>query len=119
MPARLIEQQDGVGIRRDFSADQLQVLGHCMGVAIRHDQTGALALRRTDSAEDIRPFCALVMWRPGAGSAPGPASGDLVLLAEARFILEPNFYRGPTIVYADCGDDVGEVFLNASMAPSS
>lgn len=119
MPTGLVEQQDGVRASCDLRADQLQVLGHGVRVAIGHYQTGALALRRTDGTEDISPFRALVMRRPGAGSAPGPTTGDLVLLAEARFILKPDLNRRPTVFYADRSDDIGEVFLKASMASSS
>ena len=105
--------------RCNLSADQFQVLGHGVRVAIRHDQTGALALRRTDGAEDIGPFRSLVVRRTGAGSTPGPVSGDFVFLAEARFILKPGLYRRPTVFYADRSDDGGNFFLNASMASSS
>lgn len=101
MPARLIEQQNGVRARSNLCADQLQVFRHCVGVTIGHDQTDALALRRAGSAEDVGPFCALIVRRSGAGSTFRPSAGDLVLLAEARFILKPDFYRRPAIVYAD------------------
>ncbi len=36
MPSRLVEQQDGIRARCSLGADQLQVLGHGVGVAIRH-----------------------------------------------------------------------------------
>lgn len=105
--------------RRDLRADQLEMLGHGMGIAIRHDQPCALALSRADRAEDIGPFGALVVRRARAGSAPGPSAGEFVLLANAGFVLEPNLYRRPALLNPDVDDGVTEVFLNASMAASS
>ena len=118
MPAGLIEQQDGVGARRDFGADRLQMLGHGVGVAVGHDEAGALALGRADRAEDIGPFRALVMWRAGPGPAPRPATRQLVLLTDPRFILEPDLDGWPAVVDADGGDHIAEVFLNSAMASS-
>jgi hypothetical protein len=34
----------------------------------------------------------LIAGSAGAGAALGPAARDLVLLADARFVLEPNLY---------------------------
>ena len=62
--------------------------------AERHDQPGALAFGGTDGAKDVGPFGALVVGCSGPGSAPGPAAGDLVLLAHPGFILPPQLYLG-------------------------
>ena len=88
--------------------------------AERHDQPGALALRRADGAEYVGPLRALVVRRPGAGAAPCPAAGDLVLLADASFVLEPDLYGlAPSALGADLRQEGGEVFLKASMASGS
>ena len=69
-----------------------QVRGHRRGVAPRHDQPGALAPLGADRAEDVCPFGALVMrgGRPRAEFR--PATGDVVLLPDASFILLTQLY---------------------------
>jgi len=49
-------------------------------------------LLRADRPEDVGRGGALIVRRRGAGSALGAASGDLVLLADARLIGEPDIY---------------------------
>src|ERR687896_284700 len=93
MPARLIEQEDGMGVRRDRRADLDEMRLHRLRVAPGHDQPGALALGRADRPEDIGPRGPLVVRRARARAAPRPAAGDLVLLADARLVLEPDLYR--------------------------
>ena len=47
---------------------------------------------RTDRAEDIGPFGALVAGRPRARATSGPSACELILLADAGFILPPQLY---------------------------
>jgi len=55
----------------------------------------------------------------GAGATPSPAARDLVLLADAGLVLEPDLYLGARGLSAlDLCQQVGEVFLNASAACS-
>ncbi len=63
--------------------------------AERHDQPGALAFGGADGAKDVGPFGALVVGCAGPGSAPDPAPGDGVLLADPHLVLEPQLYFGP------------------------
>lgn len=58
---------------------------------MRQNQSGADAAFWTDGAEDIGRLGALVAGRCGTRSPFRPASGDLVLLADASFVLEPDF----------------------------
>lgn len=116
VPPGLIDDKNGMGVRRHFGADQLQVLRHRMGVGPRHDETGALTLGRADCAKNVSPFGPLVVRRARTGSALCPSSGEFVLLVDPRFILKPDLHRRPALFYADGRDQIGEVFLKASMA---
>jgi len=119
VPTGLIDDQNCMGASGDLCADQFQMFSHGMGVGPRHDEPGTLSLGGADCAKEIGPFGALVVRRAWAGSTFGPSSGDLVLLANPGFILKPNFHRRPALFYADGRDQIGEVFLNASMASGS
>ena len=118
MPAGLIEQQHRVCPRGDFGGDLGEVEAHRLGVARWQDETGALALLRADGPEDVGRGGALVMRRTGARSAPGPAAGDLVLLADARLVGEPDLYlgQGNTLVSRNLVEPGGEFFLKASIS---
>ena len=94
VPSGLIEHQDRVGAGIDGPADLGEMRGHRRSVAPRHDQRGALALLRTDRAEDIRPLGPLVVGSARPRSTLGPAAGDGVLLPDAGFILPPQLYLG-------------------------
>ena len=120
MPASLIEKEHGMLARRDLGGDLGEMQAHRLGVAVRQHQCGTLALAGADGAEDVGRRSALIMRRTGSAAAPGPAAGDLVLLADPGFIGEPDFYVGTCDVL--CRGDFlqagGKVFLNASIAPS-
>ena len=66
----LIHQHDRVRPRCDGERDFGEVQCHGLGVAEGQDQPGALAVFRTDCAEDIGRLRALVLRRRGPGSAP-------------------------------------------------
>jgi hypothetical protein len=120
MPAGLIEEQHGMGAGFDRLRDFRQVQCHSSGIAARQDQTGGGAAGRADRAEDIGRAGALVMRRHGAAAAPCPAPGDLVLLADAGFILEPQLYRlARSGALGDLVQAGKEVFLNAATASPS
>ena len=84
-------------------------------------QGGALALLRADGAEDAGRRGALVLRRHGPCAAPRPAAGDLVLLACAGLVGEPDFPRieADFLVLRDACQRGGKVFLKAAMAPSA
>ena len=121
VPAGLIDQEDGVGFGRDRFSDFRQVQVHGLGVAGRQDQGGALALVWADRAEDVGGSGALVTRRDGTGTALGPPSRDLVLLADAGLVGEPDFYRvaGKCLLAGDCLQMRREAFLKSSIAPSA
>jgi len=121
MPSGLIDEQDGVGSRRDRLGNLRKVQVHRLGVAERQDQGHALAVLRTDRAEDVGGGGTLVAGRSWSGAAFGPPPGDLVLLADARLILEPDFYLAAVnaLLARDRVQACGEAFLKSSMAPSA
>ena len=98
-----------------------EVQVHRLGVAGGQDQGRALALLRADGAEDVGRGGALVAGRAWAGAAPGPAAGDLVLLADAGLVGEPDFYvvAVERLLARDCLQARGEAFLKSSIAPSA
>ena len=105
---------------RDHRTDLVKVRRHRLGIAMRHDEACRLAFGRTDRAEDIGRLCALIVRCGWPCSAPGPAAGDLVLLADARFILKPQLYFGAGRErLADFRHTGREVFLKASIASRS
>ncbi len=74
----------------DFARDGCQVLGHGVGVAPGHDESRTLALLGADGAEDVGRRRALILQCTGPGAAFRPAPGQLVLLADAGFVAEPD-----------------------------
>ncbi len=120
MPSRLIHQHDRVSAGGDHERDLGQMQGHRFGIAKRKYQPRALAMFGADRAKDIDRFRPLILRGRWPGSAPCPASRDLVLLADPRLILEPYFY-GRTL-REGCSDfcqfGCEAPFLNASSAYS-
>jgi hypothetical protein len=115
VPAGLIHDDDGMCAGGDSLADLGQVQVHRVGVAPWQDQPGAGAAGRADRAEDVGPFRTLVMRRAGACAAPGPSPRDLVLLPDARFVLEPDFQRYAAADFLpDFFQCFGELFLKSS-----
>ena len=73
--------------------DLRQMQGHGGRGAAWQDEGGALGRGRADGAEDIGRAGPLVAWSCGPRPATRPAAGDLVLLPDPGFVLEPDFYR--------------------------
>src|SRR5580700_10498848 len=92
MPSRLIKKNDGVRAGRDCKRDFLQMQGHSLAVAGGEYEPGAFSFGRADGTENIGRCCPLIMRRGGACSTLGPAAGDIVLLPDAGFVLEPKIY---------------------------
>ena len=117
VPACLIHDEDGMRILIDMAGDFGQVLRHRVGVAPRHDESCRFAELGADCTEDIGRPRALVVRCRRPGTAPGPAAGDLVLLANTGLVLEPNLYAfslgrsGGNLCH--CG---WETFLKSSIA---
>jgi len=94
---------------------------HRLAVAKRQDEPDAFAFPRTNRAEYVGGGGALIARRRGARAALGPAPRDLVLLADARLVGEPDFYvvLGDVPLACDFLQAGGEVFLKSSIAPAA
>src|ERR1700722_15785773 len=121
MPSGLIDEKDGMGSRCDGAGDFRQMQVHRLGIAGRQDQGDSLSLLRADGSEDVGRGGALIPRSARASAALGPPAGDLVLLADARFICEPNLYfrNIDRLFERDFIQVRWEVFLKSSMAPSA
>jgi hypothetical protein len=93
MPSGAIQKQQGVGALGDGARDFVEVKLHHVGVGVRQRQRCPDAAGGTDRAEQIGVVVALVGGLPRPGSASGPLADEAVLLADPRFILEPDFDR--------------------------
>ena len=67
VPSGAVNDDDGMGARRDGLADLGQVQRHGLLVGERHDEGGASAASRADSAEDVGPAVSAIP--RGGGSA--------------------------------------------------
>jgi hypothetical protein len=110
-----------VGFWCDRLGDFCEVQVHRFGIAEGQDQSRALALFRADGAEDIGRCGSLIPRSARASAALGPPAGDLVLLADASLVLEPNFYLADVDCFfaRDFIQARWELFLKSSMAPSA
>jgi hypothetical protein len=120
MPSGLIQQQERMLARRDLCGDFGQMQTHRLAVAVGQDQSGAFSVAGTDGAEDVGRSGALIGGSRGSCSAQGPAPRDLVLLADARLVREPDFegVSCEALFVGDLRQARWELFLKASMAPS-
>ena len=104
----------------DLTTDLGEMQRQRFAVGERENKGCSGAALRTNGAEDVGPFIALITWGAWARSALGPDAGQRALLADPRFVLEPDF-DGLVLgaVRELRGERRGEVFLNASWASSS
>ena len=93
MPAGAIEQQRGVRAFFDMARDFIEMKLHHFGVGVGERQRRAFALGGTDRAEEIGVLVALVGGLTRTRSPPRPLAHEAVLLADARFVLKPDFDR--------------------------
>lgn len=92
MPSGLIHQHDRVRARRNGERYFGQVQRHGFSVAEGQDETDTFIVLRADRAKDVCRLRPLVLGRRRPGSASRPAPCDLVLLAHAGLVLEPDCY---------------------------
>jgi hypothetical protein len=112
MPSGAVEQQDGVRAHGDMARDFIEMKLHGGSVGEGQSERRALAARRTDRAEEIGILVALIGRLARARAALGPLPHEAVLLADASFILKPDFDRN---AFRDIGEmgaqRLREVFL--------
>ena len=93
---------------------------HGFGVAGRQHEGGAGSAFRAYGAEQVGGLGPLIVIGPRTRVRSGPTVGELVLLADAHLILEPDLYRcARGELRTDFRQAGGEVFLNASMTSAS
>ena len=120
MPTGLIEQDDRVGTRGDLGCDLVEMELHGFAVASRQHEGGASPAFGADRTEQVGRFGPLIVRGAGTGALPGPAIGELVLLADPHLVLAPHLYRcARRKLRADLRHTAGKVFLNVSTASAS
>jgi hypothetical protein len=94
---------------------------HGLSVAPREDEAGGLSCPGADGAEDVGGGGALVAWGRRPAAAPGPAAGDLVLLADTCFVGEPDFdgISSDALFARDRLQFRWELFLKSAIAPAA
>jgi hypothetical protein len=98
----------------DLVADRVQMQRHGLGIGCRHDKTCRDAPLGTGGTEEIGPVITPIAGRAWPRAAPGPDTGQRALLADPRFVLEPDFDRLALGVAGERRrNGRGKVFLNA------
>ena len=109
-----------MGALRDRPGDLVEMGLHGVGVGEGHGERRADTACRADRPEQIGALVALIGGLARPGSAPGPLPDQAVLLADAGFVLEPEFDRLAPRQMGEMGlQRRREVFLNASITRSS
>src|SRR5512145_820523 len=120
MPAGLIEEEDGMGTGSDPGGDLVEMKLHGFGIAVRQYDGGASAALRAYCPEQVGGLGPLIVGGSRTRSRPGPAIGELVLLADPHLVLEPDLYRrARSELCTDFRQAAGEVFLKACMTSAS
>ncbi len=120
VPTGAVECENCMSARSDLRADFRQVQVHRLGVDERQHQGCSYPSGRTDGAEQVGPIVSLVARRTGTAALVGPDIGQAALLADAGFVLPPEFDRLAACVFGNGGDDqVGKVFLCVSRVSAS
>ena len=120
MPPSPVEKHHSVCAFGDVARDFVEVELHhvCIGIGKRQGRSDAP--RWADRAEQIGVVIALVGGLPWPRSTPGPLPHEAVLLADAGFVLKPDFDRRGCRQPVEMGaQGAREVFLKASTIRSS
>lgn len=119
MPSGAIDKHCGVSIFGYLCADFLQMPRHHFRAHGGQDQADRHIACRAECAEDIGVFVARIDGRAEPYAACAPTARTSTLLTYAAFVLAPDLDDFVRACRLDCGDDLGEFFLNASMASAS
>jgi len=118
--AGAVEDDGGMCAGTDLTTDLGEMQRQRFAVGDRKNKGRGGPALRTSGAEDVGPFIALVARSARARSALCPNAGQRALLADPRFVLEPDFDGlVPGAIRELRCHRRGEVFLNASWASSS
>jgi len=87
VPSGLIEDENGMSAGRNFRRDLVEMKLHGFGVAGRQHESGADPAFGAHRTEQIGRLGALIVDGAGTRAFPGPAIGELVLLADPHLVL--------------------------------
>ncbi len=90
MPARLIEDEDGVHLRREVPRQVLQEHPHCARIRPRQRQREGLVRARPAGGEQVQARVALIDHAGRAHPALVPDARGPPFLADARLVLAPE-----------------------------
>ena len=93
MPARAVEEQRRMRAWRDGFTDLRKMFVHGVCVGVGHDDPSAHSTVRANGAEQIGPLVARIAHGARACPFSRPEPCQRPLLANAGFILEPDFDR--------------------------
>jgi hypothetical protein len=110
MPPGAIQQHDSVYARCDVAADLGEVQVHRLGIGLGQDNG------RTNATRWTRP---LIAQRRGSRALSAPGVAQAALLADARFILPPEFDWLAACLRRDGISDQCDEILCASWADGS
>ena len=120
MPTGAINLHHAMRARCDTAADFTKMLAHRFKIDRRHDDPGTHTPRWAYRAEYISPSIATIARCRRSAAALRPHAGQRPLLADASFILPPNFERFAGGVGRQSGRyQVGKVFLCVAWAAVS
>ena len=86
-----IKENCGMGTGAHHLADGVEMQPHDLGIGFGRDDGCSNGAAWASGSEEIGPTVALIPRRAWAGSAFGPDAGQGALLADAGFVLEPDF----------------------------
>lgn len=97
MPAGLVEHEHRLDVRFQAPGEAVQEQAHGGGGDGRHDQREVGAAGRADGGVEVDRGEALVAQPGGTLPALPPAMRGAALLADARFVLEPELEAPPRV----------------------
>ena len=104
-------------VGRDVAGDLGEMQVHGLGVDLRQHESGGFLGLGAGGSEEVGRLVALIAGLPRPAAAARPLSGQLALLADPGFVLEPDLDPLPRRFLADGGNDqLGQFFLNSACA---
>lgn len=98
------------------ATEVFQINIHGGGVCFRHEPTVRLACAWTDGAENINPLVVGLAVCPGPLAAFAPNTCQRTLLAEARFVFEPDLDTFVRVDASECFQTGVKFFLKSDWA---
>lgn len=119
MPSGTVNEHGGMNMGGQLRGYFVEMHLHHLGVDRRQDQTNGDVACRAERPENIGVFVACVDRRAQADSLASPAACARAFLTYSAFVLAPEFDGFIRMLRLDSRDDLGEFFLNSSIASAS